>query len=555
MSLVFAGLCCLACEGSLGMGGMDTANGVPGRSNMPGTQVPEGVTTKVQQACADLGTGAHPGAAPIRRLTHEEFNRTVRDLLNTQLRPGDNFPDEARALGFEGIAEAQTVTVLLAENYQSAAKILAEEATRDLPALLGCEPTAGTCVDDFVTKFGGLAYRRPLTPLEKTDLLAIYSWGKDNVSEREGVMMLLEVIFQSPDFLYRPEFGADEIEPGVVRLTSWEMANRLSYLFTGSLPDEELRTIASADALTTPEQVQVQAERLMSENNLREIFHRFFGQWLDLEAVAHLERDPEVYPGYTEQIPGLLRQETEAFVDHVMFEDDGRLETLLTAPYTLVNAELASFYGVPAPLEPGFSPVEIPGHVGLLTQGSILAHHAKPLQTSPVARGKFIRESVLCQILSPPPEDLIVTAPDLDPTLSTRERFAAHTEEPGCSGCHQLMDPLGLGFEGFDPVGRIRETENGIPVDTSGELVSADQAGPYVGPKELADKLAKSADVSSCMTQNWVRFAYGKSESPKDACSLLKIDSAFVASDYHIPTLVLSLTQTDAFLYREVVTP
>lgn len=541
----------LGCQGLISGEGEDAYAGVP-----PG-RASQGALSATRKACIDLGDGVHPGPAPLRRLTRAEYDATVADLLGTSMRPAREFPPEGRALGFHGIADAQTVTVLLAESYQTAAKLLAAEATEALDGLLGCDPTAPECVRDFIAEIGSRAYRRPIRSEEVDRLEAVFAWGRDRQTVRDGVQMVLEVILQSPDFLYRPEFGGEEVAPAVVRLTSYEMATRLAYLLLGSMPDAELSRAAEAGELETREQIRAQAERLLATERARESFRAFHRQWLDLDAVGHIERDPELYPGYGSDIPALMVEETERFIEHVVFEGDGSLGTLLTAPYTMANQRLAGFYGLSGPAGDEFELVSTDPaqRIGVLTHGSLLAHHAQPLQTSPVHRGKFIRESILCQILMPPPADLVIEPPDLDPNLTTRQRFAEHSESPSCRGCHQLMDPLGLGFENFDSVGRWRSEENGMSIDASGEIVEADVAGSFDGAVELATRLGESDEVAACMVRQWLRFAQGRSETPLDACTLVGVGTHFAETGYDIRSLVLQLTQTDAFLYRPVVTP
>jgi hypothetical protein len=514
-----------------------------------------GLDTKTE--CQKLGTGLNPGPSPLRRLTREEYDNTIAELANDTTKPGQDFPPEARALGFNNIADAQTVTTLLAEAYKTAAEGIAERATKDAAGLLGCSETDGACVDGFIQRFGSRAYRRPLAADELQRLHAVYAWGQANTTAIDGVRMVIEVVLQSPDFLYRPELGAGEAAPGVLHLSSYEMATRLSYLFRGSMPDQLLLDEAAADRLKTPEQVRTQAERLLAEPRARETFKSFHRQWLDLDQVAALDRDPALYAGYTDAIPGLLEQETEAFIDHVIFDDGGRLSTLLTAPYTFANDALAAFYGLSAPGGDAFKLVatDPAQRKGLLTQGSLLALQSKPQQTSPVHRGKFVRESILCQFLPPPPANLVITPPELNPSLTTRQRFAQHSADPSCSACHEQMDPLGLGFEHFDAVGRWRDTENGLPIDATGTLVRTDIDGSFDGAAELADKLATSDQVADCMMKEWARFSFGRSETPEDACSLERTKAQFAAADHDIKQLVLALTQTDAFLYRKAVAP
>jgi hypothetical protein len=555
------GVCCafaalIGCQGNIVGSEKRAAPGTPPGEQPPG-MVPPGAGFDTKSECQKLGDGLHPGPSPLRRLTRDEYDATVAELANDTTKPGREFPPEARALGFFNIADAQTITSLHAESYKTGAEGVAERATANVQALLGCSESDGACVDGFIQRFGTRAYRRPLAADEAARLRQVYVWGQQNTTAADGVRMVIEVLLQSPDFLYRPELGAAVAAPGVLHLSSYEMATRLSYLLRGSLPDQTLLDEAAADRLKTAEQVRAQAERLLGDTRARETFKSFHRQWLDLDRTSTLERDATVYSGYSDAIPDLLKRETEAFIDHVIFEDGGQLTTLLTAPYTFANATLSSFYGLTATAGDAFAKIAVnpAQRKGLLTQGSLLALHAQPLQTSPVHRGKFIRESFLCQFLPPPPANLVITPPELDPSLTTRERFAQHSADESCAGCHQQMDPLGLGFEHFDAVGRWRDVENGLPIDATGNVVLTDVDGDFDGAAALADKLAQSQQVADCMMKEWARFTLGRSETLEDSCSLERTKEKFTAANRDIKQLVLALTQTDAFLYRKAVAP
>jgi hypothetical protein len=541
------------CQGNIqGAVDRDVPPGAAGSASTP-----PGPGFDPKSECQKLGTGLNPGPSPLRRLTREEYDNTVAELAGDTSKPGKDFPPEARALGFNNIADAQTVTTLLAEAYKTAAEGIAERAAKNASALLGCSESDGACVDGFIQRFGSRAYRRPLATDEAARLRQVYDWGQANTTALDGVRMVIEVLLQSPDFLYRPELGAGEAAPQVLHLSSYEMATRLSYLLRGSMPDQTLLDEAAADRLKTPEQVLAQAQRLLADPRARDTFKSFHRQWLDLDQVAGIDRDPALYAGYTDAIPALLQQETEAFIDHVLFEDGAKLRTLLTAPYTFANNALATFYGLAAPSGDAFTLVatDPTQRKGLLTQGSLLALQSKPQQTSPVHRGKFVRENLLCQFLPPPPANLVITPPELNPSLTTRQRFSQHSADPSCAACHQQMDPLGLGFEHFDAVGRWRETENNLPIDATGKLVLTDVDGDFDGAAALADKLANSEQVADCMMKEWARFTFGRSETVEDACTLERTKTQFAAADHDIKQLVLALTQTDAFLYRKAVVP
>src|SRR6185503_210726 len=188
---------------------------------------------------------------------------------------------------------------------------------------------------------------------------------------------------------------------------------------------------------------------------------------------------------------------------------------------------------------------------GMLTQAGFLSVHALPNQSSPVTRGKFIRELLMCQPPSPPPPDLNVTPPEVDPTRSTRERFAQHTANPACASCHALMDPIGFGFESYDAIGRFRTVDGNKPVDASGEIVrSMDLDGKFRGARELAEKLGASRQVHDCVATQWFRYAFGRFDSPGDTCSLAELRQSFMASGGDLRELLVALTQTESFLNR-----
>ena len=281
----------------------------------------------------------------------------------------------------------------------------------------------------------------------------------------------------------------------------------------------------------------------------------FYEQWLLYKNLDVIAKDDGVFPNYGSDIAALQRQEIEAFLGHVIWEGEGSLEAFLTADYTFVNDQLAAFYGIDGTFGSEFTKVERPGQAsGVVTQGGVMSVFSKPNQTSPVSRGLYVREHLLCQIPPPPPDDVDLRPPEVDEDSTTRERYAQHSEDPACAGCHVLMDPLGFGLENYDGVGRWRDNENNTPIDASGVLAFAGlemDAEAFDGPVELGAKLQLSPDMTSCVARQWFRFAYGRTESAElDACTLAQIDQSFANADYNLRELMVGLTQTDAFLYR-----
>jgi len=239
-----------------------------------------------------------------------------------------------------------------------------------------------------------------------------------------------------------------------------------------------------------------------------------------------------------------------------VYWNNGSLLTLLTAPYSFMNGALAQHYGVPGVTGTALVKVDLDPtqRSGILTLGGFLAGHAAANQTSPIHRGKFVREHLLCQPVTPPPNDIVIMPPEVTPTTTTRQRYEAHATDT-CAGCHVQMDPIGFLFENFDGIGRWRDVDNGIPVDSSGEILeppSAEMSGPIRGAVELSAKLAATPQVvGDCVALQWFRWGNGRLEGQEDGCSIESIRQQFRASNYDMRSLPAAIVNADAFRYRK----
>ncbi|MCY0988603.1 DUF1592 domain-containing protein [Nannocystis sp. ILAH1] len=525
-----------------------------GDSDSDGTT--DGVAVDTEGGEAAECKGIEPGPSPIRRMNRREYDNTVRDLLGADGRPAQAFPAEEEALGFNNNADALVVTSLLAEGYLGAAEALAEEAVKDLPALLrGCDvKTEGedACAEQFITEFGRSAYRRPLSGDEVSQLLAVHQTAADEFDFATGVRLTLTAMLQSPHFLYRVEFGEPVDGSDVLKVAPYELASRLSYFLWGTMPDAELFAAAAEGRLAEPEDVAKQATRMLADARSRATVRDFHGQWLELKRIEELEKDDEAFPEFALDLRPMLRAEAEEFLDHVIWDDKGDLDSMYLAPYTFLNGALSEYYGLDGPSGDGFQKFDLPAGQasGFLTQGGLLSVLAKPNQTSPIHRGKFVRERLLCQVVPPPPDNVDITPPEVDPNLPTRERFKQHSTDPSCSGCHGMMDPIGFGFEHFDGIGRWREVEAGQPIDATGEIIGGTTKGTFDGVPELASLLVDSPEVERCMTLQWFRYAYGRADAKEDACTIDDLTRQFAGSGRRIQDLIVALTQSEAFLFR-----
>ncbi|WP_437678359.1 DUF1592 domain-containing protein [Sorangium sp. So ce131] len=521
------------------------------------------------EATSPLCTTIQPGESPLRRMTRVEYDSTLFDLLGDDSHPARSFVAEEESLGFNNQAAALVVSPLLAEQYMQAAESIAERAVdKALGEAPSCRDAAAgaACRDEvaaFITSFGKRAFRRPLAADETAELVGLFeaglALGEAPDDARTGLSLVLQAMLQSPHFLYRVEFGMpDPVDEGVVPLSSYEIASRLSYLLWGTMPDTVLFEAAERGALGTAEEVAAQARRLLDHPRAREAVKNFHRQWLGLAKIDDIVsdgKDLELYPDYSDALLPLFKAETEAFLDHAIFEENASVTTLFTASYSMMNRELAEFYGVEGgPKGDAFERVSLDPsqRAGFVTHAGLLSLYAKKDRSSPVHRGRWVRQSLLCQI-PPPPPDNIPELPMKDTTKTTREQFAQHVSDPGCKSCHTLLDPVGFGFEHYDALGRWRDKENGIPVDASGELTQTDVDGPFDGAVELAHRLGDSEQVRACVVKQWFRFGHGRAEQSEDSCSLAQATEAFEASHYNIKALLVALTQTDAFRYRREI--
>ena len=525
----------------------------------PGETEPE---PEPQVVCDD--TKVEPGPSPIRRMTRFEYNNTVRDLLGDTTRPADAFGAEEEALGFNNNAAVLVVSDSLANKYLLAAEAVAEHATD--PAVMAvnvpCDPVASgadLCAAKFIEAFLPRAFRRPITAAEQDAFLALFKVGAAEVDEadpfRVGIQLVIQAALQSPSFLYRVELGQGA-EAGATyqKLTDHEMASRLSYFLWGTMPDPELFAAADAGELGTKAEIEAQARRMLDDPKAKDAIAEFHTQWLDYDRIGNITKDPALFPEYSPAIGQMMREEMTTFIEHAVFEE-GDFATLLTAPYSFMTPELATFYGLEAPADaaPGqqvkvsFDPSE---RGGLLTFGALLSINAHTNQTSPVHRGKLIREQFLCFTIGPPPPNVNPQAPQPVEGETAKERFAAHSADPSCKACHKYMDPIGFGFEHYDSIGRFRLKDEGVTIDAAGSVVESD-VPDFTDAVDLVNKLADSAQVQECYVKQWFRYGYGRSDTAVDKCAIRGLGEGFTESGGDIKELLVALTQSDAFLYRK----
>ncbi len=503
---------------------------------------------------------------PLRRLTRFEYQNAVRALLHVDVSAAQDLPADEITSSFDNNAGVLTVSALHAEKYVLVSEALAKLAVQNLAALDACDAAATgeeACALGFAKRFGRLAFRRPTTSLDEQALLAAYQAGRQGGSHGEGIEVMIRAALQSPDFLYRLETTSPDDTRPQVPLSPYELATRLSFLIWASGPDDSLLDAAERGELGSKALVAEKARQMLALPQARAAVTRFFEQWSGAQRLDITTKSATAFPAFSPELRASMARELPAFVEHVLWSGDRSLKTLLTEPVAFVDGALATLYGVPAPsgaATPALVPLpEAQGRAGLLTQAGFLSVQAHPDQTSPVLRGKFVRAMLLCQPPAPPPPDVDISLPAIDEGATARARMASHLQVgASCNGCHALMDPIGLAFEGFDAMGRYRDSEGGQALDLSGEISGANDAaleGPFVGVRELAEKLAGSAQVRDCVATQWFRFAAGRGEVEADECSLGAMRGAFNGAAGDVLELIVATTQTDAFWFRSPLTP
>jgi len=550
-------LCCgpvallaLGCTGSIEQGTPRSGDHTPSSPGGPSKGDPN-VDPPVDPGPGP-GPGGGPGptlacgagqiaATPLHRLTRPQYDNTIRDLIGEDMHLSKDFAFDEKAGEFVANYYTPLTEVQFAQ-YATAAEAVAERAAGQMAKVVPCDPVANAagCSTQFIKQFGRRAFRRPLDDAEVARYQGLFDMGRTGVDFANGVRLVVQAMLQSPKFLYLVE------GPGT--LTQHQLASRLSYFIWSSPPDAQLSAAADGGHLSTLDEVRNQAKRLLADPRGVNMIIDFHNQWLGYFAWE-MGKDVKVYPEFDSLKPSLL-DETNRFLAEAFKTDGGKLETLFTAAYSVVNAPLAALYGVKGPAtetdwaKVGLDPKQ---RAGLFTQASFLAAHGAYDASSPIRRGLAIRERIFCAPMPVPPPGADATFPAATPSTTTRQRFDKHRTDPTCASCHELMDKIGYGYETYDGIGRFRTTENGATVDDSGELISTDVDGTFKGAADLSRKLLGSEQVQDCVTTQWFRYAFGRMDVDADKCTLDTLGKAFKGGDLKVTDLLAAIVDSDAF--------
>ncbi len=410
-------------------------------------------------------------------------------------------------------------------------------------------------------------------PVSDDDVQAYAGLVKDATDRGDsfvaGMRIAITGILVSPKFLFRVESppedaaargdvaadsdGDDEI--GVMRLTSHQLATRMSFFLWSSLPDDRLLQLADENQLHDPETLRREVKRMLADEKARSLATEFASQWFGLRNLDVAEPDAERFKGFDADLLPRMARETETLFMHLV-RNNLPVGDLLTADYSFVDAALAKYYGLENAGDLGdqFQRVSLAAtpRRGLLGHAGVLTLTSNPTRTSPVIRGKWILENILG---TPPPEPP-PGVPELeetqtaDATASLREQMEIHRSDPSCAACHRVMDQLGFGLEQFDAVGRYREKDGKFPVDASGELPGGRS---FSGAQELSEVLGRSEQkaFADTATKRLLTFALGRELKPSDRCVVDEIVNRCAETDYRVADLITEVIQSRPFQYYE----
>ena len=478
-----------------------------------------------------------------RRLSRVEYDNTLRDLLDDTTRSGNaKLPEDINS-PFDNDYTTQLVSQQLVE----AAETLAEEAAQRALAnaetrkrIIPCTPSAPDdteCLKTVITSFGRLALRRPLAAEEVERYLTLQAYSIETGDFLVGVELVLRALLQDPEFLYRIEIGKPVAGmPGVVKLTGYEMATRLSYFLLGTTPDASLLDLAGAGKLDTTDGVRAAAASMIGDPRARDRVEWFHAMWLDFYQLPN----PDLTPDF--------RKETAALINKVVFDEPTDYFDLFRADQTFVTAKLAEHYGLTPPANPDGDWVAYGDNPrrGILSHGSVLSAFGKFNDTSPTRRGKYIRNLLMCQEIPPPPPNVDSNKPPAVETSCKIDKYAQHATG-GCASCHKLMDPVGFGLENYDKDGKYREHDDGAPeCIISGDGV-LDGVGEFNGPAELGELLISSGQLESCAVQQLYRFAVGRKVESADQPVLDDLAKRFEDGGHAFDALLVDLVSTQSF--------
>lgn len=504
-----------------------------------------------------------PAPGGVRRLLGRQYVASIRQVLGDAAAQKAAPPEDVTLNEFETLAAAELAAPPSAiEAYETSAKEVSLATIQDsaqMAKIVPCVPLAADdaeCHQQVIESLGHQLWRRALTAEEVTPIVAIaQDAGLEYGNFNFGVQYSLMVLLQSPYFLYTVELGVvDPAHPDWFKLTSPELATRMSLFLLDTIPDSALLQTAESGGLETEDQVRAVARELMKRPEARGALGSFYDVVFKLRDLPSTPKIPDIFPEWNQALGQSMRQESLLFFDDIVWNQNADYRTIFTSNDTFVDANLAPIYGVAPPGGGGFQKTTIPasqGRAGFLGHASYLTRQGHAADTSPTRRGVFISNFLLCNEVPPPPPGVNTQFPPFDPDKpQTKKQYLEeihHKASDNCASCHQLMDPFGYAAESFDSIGRYRTAdENGLPIDPSGEVADF---GAFANMEELGQIMHDDPRTMDCIVSNLFRQSMGHKEIKGERPAVTHIQDAFEASGFKLQEAIVEIVASPAFSY------
>jgi hypothetical protein len=530
--------------GTGGAGGTSGGSGSAGEGGSAGHEPPP-----VGGELSDCDT---PGPRLIRRLSSLQFRNTLVAAFggDTAVPSADVLTDPT-ILRFRVDADAPVVRDLDAGMLMNYAETVATWAVANkLGALASCTNNDANCRGSLIRNLGLKLFREPLTDAMVSSYEAL---GATETSFNDAATQIIGAMLQSPYLVYRRELGKPSAaDANRYDLSAHEIASELAYFLTDSPPDADLLAAAADGRLLTREGIDAQAQRLLFTPAAKATVARFASGWFELDGLMNKAKDDAVFPLNDELRTAMIGEAQEFFASK--FALGGDVASLLTSTTTFVNQALGSFYGLNGAPGSGFGEVQLAGSQrarGMLGQGAFLTVHAQPENSSPVQRGRFVRERLLCQPIPEIPSNLDTNLESATSFSTNRERYATHSTSAACVGCHKAFDPIGFAFEHFDGFGRYRAQENGTPIDATGSIVGEPSGDvPLDGVDSLIDYLSTSDQVRACLVRYWSYYAHGRDNWQDKKCNDDAVRREAGENGYTLHSVLSGILHAQSFAHR-----
>ena len=497
-----------------------------------------------------------PYLAGLRRLTETQYRNSIADIFGPNIVVQGRFEPDRRVGGL--LAAGTTSLSITPSGFEGYAKIadgIARQVVdeKNRARLLACTPKSAAapdrnCAGQILDRYGLLLFRRPLTVEErKARVDAAESATKLSGNFYTGIRYGLTTLLSAPDFLFRPEIAVAKGK--AYTLDGYSRAARLSYMLWDSTPDKDLLEAARSGALDSDAGVQAQVARLMASPRLETGMRAFFSDFLQLDTLGSITKDPTIYPKYSDEVASSAREETLRTTIDLTLKKGGDFRDLFTTRKTFINRSLAWVYDVPYNLSGEWMPYEFrdsDGRSGIVTQAAMLGMFSHPGRSSPTKRGVALMDIFLCEPTPTPPAnvDFSIVNDTNNPKLRTvRDRLNAHATTPTCASCHTHSDPIGLTLEQFDSIGERRLKEDGRDID-----VSAQMSGKHFdGAGGLGQYLHDNPKVPACFVRKLYAFGTGANSEDLDKATVQPLLDGFIAGGYRLPGLLKSIATSQQF--------